>query len=394
MQRPRRVALMLNLQWPFKWHTRVFAGAQRFAQEHGWETIVDEFPHDTLSAGKAGASPYDGIITRATRQLVQVARRVRVPLVNTWANSPVRDELPGVFPDRRAAGVIRAEHLLSRGVRHFAALACRGDVDHEREAASFCQTLHDAGFPCVVTYVSRHFSRNLEAWKKSERVLTHWIDGWETPIGVNVASESIGRMVVQMCRERGLRVPDDVAVVAGTNEENFCLGPPPSLTSVELGYERVGYEAARLLGRLMSGNGGRRRTRNPNHVWIPPEGLVVRDSTDFFAVADELVASALRFIAEHGHRDIGRTDVARAVSTEPRTLHRRFLRVIGRSVVQEIRRVRIERAKRELAQTRRSISDIARAVGFGRRMRMYDVFRRVLGVTPSEYRRRRNSLRE
>jgi AraC-like DNA-binding protein len=51
--------------------------------------------------------------------------------------------------------------------------------------------------------------------------------------------------------------------------------------------------------------------------------------------------------------------------------------------------VRIERAKRELTQTDQSIATIARNVGFGESMRMYEVFRRELDVTPSEYRKQR-----
>ena len=49
----------------------------------------------------------------------------------------------------------------------------------------------------------------------------------------------------------------------------------------------------------------------------------------------------------------------------------------------------IERAKRELTQSNRSLGQIARDVGFGEAMRMYEVFRRELGVTPSQYRKER-----
>jgi AraC-like DNA-binding protein len=55
--------------------------------------------------------------------------------------------------------------------------------------------------------------------------------------------------------------------------------------------------------------------------------------------------------------------------------------------------VRTERAKRELTQGKRSIKEIARSVGFGESMRMYEVFCRELGVTPSQYRRQRQTAR-
>ena len=81
--------------------------------------------------------------------------------------------------------------------------------------------------------------------------------------------------------------------------------------------------------------------------------------------------------------------MSQAVAAETRTLQLRFRKFLNRPIATEIRRVRIERAKRELAQSKRPLSEIARNVGFGETMRMYEVFRRELGVTPSEYRRQR-----
>jgi LacI family transcriptional regulator len=59
----------------------------------------------------------------------------------------------------------------------------------------------------------------------------------------------------------------------------------------------------------------------------------------------------------------------------------------NRPIATEIRRVRIERAKRELAQSKKTLTEIARDVGFGEIMRMYEVFRRKMGVSPGKYRK-------
>ena len=208
---------------------------------------------------------------------------------------------------------------------------------------------------------------------------------WRPPIGVFASSEQTGRMIAQMCRQRGWRVPLDVAIIAGGNEESLCEYPRPSLTSVELGFERIGYEAARLLDRLMDGD-----SPPTEPILLPPEGLVVRESTDFFAVEDPVMSAALEFIAANSQQDrIGAEDVARAVNIGLRTLQRQFRQYLDRSISAEIQRVRIERAKRELAQSKRPIYEIAKDAGFGRSMRMYEAFRRELGVTPREYRKKR-----
>jgi LacI family transcriptional regulator len=384
MTKPRQVALMLDLRWPYKRHTGIFAGTQQYADEQGWHSIIDEFAHDTLPDRRTKTKPYDGIIARANRQLVERAKRLRIPIVNVWASSPARDLVPSVSPDFQAAGRLRAEHLLARGIRNFAAITAPKNVGHDLELGEFRRLIAEAGFSCTIGKVPQNPSRDLEHWRKTEKEISKWVDSWQPPIGVFVGLEMVGRMVVQLCDTRGLRVPEDVAVIAGLNEEAQCEHPRPSLTSLEMGYERIGYEAARQLHQIMDG-----KSPSTSPILLPPQGIVVRESTDFFAVEDELVASALEFISANSHRRIGANDVSRAVNAETRTLQLRFRKTLDRPIATEIRRVRIERAKRELTHSKRRLSDIARDVGFGEAMRMYEVFRRELGTTPSEYRRQR-----
>jgi LacI family transcriptional regulator len=382
MPKPR-VAVMLELHWPYKRHADVFVGTQQYAREHGWESTVDEYAADTLRSRKPVAA-YDGIIARATEDLVRRAARLRIPLVNVWTSSPARARVPGVYPDFAAIGRMRAEHLLARGFRRFAALVPLDDRGLDLELEAFAGTTGAAGFPCIVDRIPLAPQSTLKRWRRTERTIVRWMDSLEPPIGVYVGADGDGRMVAQMCRNRGWRIPEDVAIVAGWNEETICEHLHPTLTSVEVGYPRIGYEAAKLLDRMMRGG---RAPRRP--ILLPPQGLVVRESTDFYAVDDPTIAAALQFIAARSHLDIGPDDVALAVAGETRTLQRRFRKHLGRPIAREIRRVRIERAKRELTQGALSLKQIARKVGFGDPMRMYEVFRRELGITPSRYRQQR-----
>ena len=104
------------------------------------------------------------------------------------------------------------------------------------------------------------------------------------------------------------------------------------------------------------------------------------------------MARALQFIAANSHRPINCDDVAKSLNIHARTLQRRFSSVVDWPISDEIRRVRIERAKRELDQSKRSIAEIAQAVGFGSRMRLYDAFRHEVGVTPMAYRKQRRLI--
>lgn len=397
MPKPRRVALMLDLRWPLKRHATIFAGTQRYAAEHGWESIIDEYVAEHLLEQPKSARLYDGVIGRIPVRLGELRRKLDVPVVNIWFNSPVRDELPGVFHNAAAVGRLEAEHLLSRGLRQFAVLT-RKDKAQLQQATAFRAAVNAAGFPCLVERLPLVPSRSYAVWKKTERLIESWMDHWQPPIGVSICTEVIGRLVVQLCQRRGWRVPGDVAIVAGMNEETLCNHPRPSLSSVEIGYERIGYEAARMLARLMDEHTSKSDSRSkdlkaaePQHVILPPQGLIVRESTDFYAVEDNLISQALEFIAANSHRDINCNDVARSLHLHPRTLQRRFRQILDRPIADEIRRVRIERAKRELTQSNRSLTEIAKDVGFGGRMQLYEVFCREVGMKPSAFRKERRT---
>jgi LacI family transcriptional regulator len=199
-----------------------------------------------------------------------------------------------------------------------------------------------------------------------------------------------------MCRDRGWRVPEDVAIVAGSNEETICERPEPGITSLEFPYVQIGFEAARLLDRLMdekamAASAGDWHPGSEN-VLLPPIGVVARRSTDFRAVDDALVRRALRFIDENLHRPITIDALAHATNVSRRTLTDRFRDKLHRTVAAEIQRLRIERVKRELTATNLPIKQIARQAGFASPRTLNDAFRTRVGCSPREYRQQRLSI--
>ncbi len=240
--------------------------------------------------------------------------------------------------------------------------------------------------------------------RRSQKTLHEWLDRWQRPIGLASTTDDVTRVVMQMCLARGWRIPEDVAVIGTRNEERLCERPRPSMSSVEIGFERVGYEAARLLDDLMT-QAERERRRNsqrrslrrstslaapPRHVILPPMGVVVRESTSAFLVPDPLVAKAQAFIAANSHRRIGVKSVAAELAVSSKTLQNHFAASLNRTVAEEIRRVKIELVKRELTDGKRSIQEIAALAGFKSNSGLSIVFRREVGLSPSQYRRQRS----
>jgi len=380
MAKRRRVAMMLELQWPYQRHHGVFAGTYRYAQEQGgWKFVLDEYPELALESKRSKAM-YDGIIGRATPRLAEAARAAGVPLVNVWQNSPVTD-VPLVAPDFKEAGRMAAEHLLARGFKHFGFLGRRREKSTRDRLAGFGAVLTAVGFSCSTLIISAGYPNNPENWRKFTARLDEWMDRWSGPTGVSTSYDLLARHVACACDRRGLNVPQDVALVGAHNESVICLHPEPSLTSIDLGYERVGYRAAELLDRLMDGE-----SPPTGPLLIAPAELVPRQSTDSYAVDDPLVARALRFIAEHGHEAIKVSDVVASMPASRRAMERRFQNAMHRSIADEITRLRLERAKRRLVESDESLKNVANASGFSNPTHFYRAFIRVEGLSPTEYR--------
>jgi LacI family transcriptional regulator, galactose operon repressor len=192
-----------------------------------------------------------------------------------------------------------------------------------------------------------------------------------------------GSQVSEFCRQLGFRVPDEVAIVGVDDDDLLCELSRPSLSSVALPGERIGYEAAVLLDRWLRG------LRPPKKVVVlPPVGVVVRQSSDLMAVPDPQVSAALRFIREQADRPLHVQDVLREVPMARRALERRFRKWLQRSISEEIRRIHLERSRQLLSQTDLPLSAVATQSGFTDGRQLSVVFRRETGLTPSAFRRR------
>jgi LacI family transcriptional regulator len=192
-----------------------------------------------------------------------------------------------------------------------------------------------------------------------------------------------GLLLLDACRHAGIVVPHEVAVIGVGNDDCLCDLADPPLSSVDLDPERVGYEAARRLDVMMSG-----RDRRPRQILVQPGGIAMRASTDVLATGDPVVVDALQFIRDRTSDGIRVADVLRHVGMSRGSLDGRMKAARGRTTGGEIRRARIERAKELLATTDVPIKAVAFHAGFRYPEYMMRTFRRVVGRTPADFRRR------
>ena len=373
-KRIRRIAIGVDLEPLYKHHTAVTWGILKYAESQGWECSLEPFIDTNLDLRK-----FDGLIARVTASAARCIRRTGIPAVNVWVNSPDKS-IPRVEPDQHAVGRLAASHLLERGYRRFGYLGQVRNKNCDYHLEGMRQVLSRGKLPLFKHFVAQ-LPRDTRAWSRLQNSLRKWVDSWRLPIGVFVVQDLVCRYLANVIVEKGLRIPEDVALVGCGDEELLCEGVRPSMTSVAQANERIGVRAAELLARMMEGEA---QPKAP--IRIRPVGLVMRRSTEAFVAADPLLSLALRYIEEHCQQPLGVDDVVDQVPLSRRSLERRFRDALGWSIHDQIARARIAFAKRLLVDPERPLKAVALEAGFSNSKHFFRVFQQFEGLSPNAYR--------
>jgi len=107
------------------------------------------------------------------------------------------------------------------------------------------------------------------------------------------------------------------------------------------------------------------------------------------------IQRALKYIEDNFMRKIGRDEVAKEACMEPTYFSKIFKDVTGKDFREYLNDHRITKAKEILLNgSRLSITEIALALGFGDITTFERIFKRMVGLTPMQYRNRSSSSEE
>lgn len=378
---PRRVALIVETSLASG--RNILRGIARYVREHGPWAIYHQ-PRGLEEDVPQWIAHWDGdgIIARVqTPRIAEAVLATGLPAVDVLGMVP-QTGLPLVHPDDRAVAEMAAKHLLERGFRRFGYCGIGGAAWAETRRQAFAAAVRRAGFDCAECLLPAESARGID-WESQQEQLAHWVAGLPRPLGVMVCNDPRGELLLEACRRVGVAVPEEAAVVGVDNDEPLCEICDPPLSSVEPDHFGVGYRGAQLLDQLMSG-----KAAPDDPIFVPPLGVVTRLSSDVLAVDDPMLVRSLSFIRRHGCDGISVDDVLAQVPLSRSTLQRRFRRHLGRTIHDEICRVRLRRVCELLDSTDLPIDEVAHRAGFVHRQYLGEVFKAQLGMTPAEYRRR------
>ncbi|HYG73611.1 MAG TPA: DNA-binding transcriptional regulator [Planctomycetota bacterium] len=306
------------------------------------------------------------------------------PVVNI--SSAISDfPVPRVSMDNVAIGEQAGRHLLERGFKHFAYIGYSNRHFTTERYTGYARAIQAAGYT-----VHRYDSDSSRVIQGETNVadnadIERWLRGLHKPLGLMACNDVLGHDMLRLIENIGLHVPDQIAVIGVDNDDLACNFAHPPLSSVRVPWDLIGYEAAVLLDRILS---GRRLAEKEKAIRLPPQGVMTRQSTDVLAVPDADVSTAVRFIREHFSENISVDDVLEVVPISRRSLEQKFRAVLNCTPLQEIHRMRMDRAKDLLTHTGLTVFAVAKQCGFSSLEHFSRMFKASEGVSPARYRLR------
>ena len=358
----------------------ILQGIAAFIREqHPWSVYLGEHQRGAPVPGWLRQWEGDGIIARVENEdIARVLLETELPIVNV--SSVDFETMHGVRLDEEALARTVVDHLLERGYQEFAFCGVAGFEWSVTREKLFSQLVRESNCKHHV-YDTSTSNRRID-WEKEQTRVAQWLQRLPKPVGLFASYDFRGQQVLDACRRAEIAVPEQVAVVSVGDDELLCEFTMPPMSSVTCNVYSTGYQAASVLDQLMAG-----KVVEPRVRYVKPFGVHLRQSTDIMAIDDPDIITALQIIRLCACDGIKVGNILAKVHLSRRKLEWRFQKLVGRTIHDEILRVKLTQAKRLVSQSKLPLTDIACRTGFSQASHMGRAFRKELGLSPSEYRK-------
>jgi LacI family transcriptional regulator len=374
---------------------RRMRGALSYADAHP-SIVIRDFRMPADLADKEGsvkelaslkAWQPDGLLSFLDNREFQSVRKstgLTIPAVSMAAV----DTGPGVVlvgGSRPRVIEVAVQHFRQQGLRSVGTLIMDRDPAVQKSCVRVFNEFArpaDAALACCVEPVPHEVLTDLEASVDPvPPSIAHWLKHLPKPAGVMSVDYGGGNYLVRVCHSLGLRVPEEVAVIS-VDDVDLCLSSTPTLTSVEASSEVIGFDAMKILDRMMQGE----RLEN-SIIEVKAVDLHVRQSTGLRTAEVCDIAGAVNYINQHAcHGLTVERLLQETQKVSKMTFHKHFVAAIGQTPAEAIRQRQFAQAKRLLAETKLAVTLVAEQSGFGSSSDFARAFRAAEGMTPRAYR--------
>jgi LacI family transcriptional regulator len=333
----------------------------------------------------------DGLIVARVSSPLPIEKLAasEIPCIFVGISEAVPKQHPVLIGDHPLIGRTGARHLLDTRAVSYGFVGYGDTVFSKYRRDAFLEELRNLGhsphnfdFP---PFVAGTEAMNPYGREATSGPFAKWLLGLPRPIALMAANDQLAHLIALACIQMQLRIPEDVALLGVDDIHRYCQTVVPPLSTIRAPVAEIGWEAARLLNEWMHGHRPEAGVRAFSNIELIP-----RQSTMIHRIDDDVISKALLFITENIERHFTVTDIQRHVGASRRTLELRFQEVLGRTPLVEIRRQRVEHAKKLLGGTQESVQRISKRCGFNSMTRFCIVFREQTGLRPLGYRRKIN----
>lgn len=382
-QKHYKIALLFNANKVYDRQVVEGIGQYIQASQCTWDIFVeDEFIYHAETINHLAI---DGIIADfddpKTVELLQHTQIPTIAVGGSYKRPDFYPHFPYVATDNEALIEMAFAHLQQKGLAHFAFYGLQTDTEKhwsQERKNSFVSLMDKNNYPI---YIYEGGQTTAENWLTEQQKLINWLRTLPPHTGIVAVTDARARHLLQACEYCKIAVPEELCVIGIDNEELIQYLSRVSLSSVEQGTREIGYQAAKLLHRLLN---GQKVTCTP--VLVMPEAVHSRTSTDYRSLRDPLVIQAMHYIRHRACQGIKVEQVLDHLVVSRSNLEQRFKNEMGQSIHQVIHQEKLYRAKNLLQQTELSIQEIAEMCGYPSIQYFYSVFKKELGMTPRMFR--------
>lgn len=289
-------------------------------------------------------------------------------------------EFSNITGDYIEQGQIGAKYFINKGYSNFAFYGFNNIVWSRERGEGFENTVVQQGGNVYFFNPKKISTREL--WHYKPSALSKWLTSLPKPIAIMACDDERAQNITEACRHSNIKIPEEVSVLGVDNDDLTCNLCDPPLSSIGLGIEQGGYEAAQLMHQLIEN-----KSQKPHDIIVKATMVHTRQSTDICATTDKQIATALKFIHQNVENNINVEDVLKEVSVSRRVLEKRFFEVTGSAIYKYICNLRIQKFSKRLIESEKSIYDIAIELGFNDNKNLSRLFRQIHGCTPLQYRK-------
>jgi len=286
--------------------------------------------------------------------LISELRTLDIPIFVTPSNKII----PGVInivADDQKIGRLGAQYFINKGYNNFAFYGSDKIFWSKNRRIAFKEVIE----ALHLNYFE--FEALLDDnWQNNPEYLVNRISDLPRPIAIMACSDEFGIQIIESSKLANLKVPQEIAVLGVDNDIFICDLYDPPMSSIDQNPESVGFDVARSIWKMvMEGNS------TVENIVGSDFRVISRLSTDILAIEDDEVKKALHFIQDSSpFKQISVEDVVVSTFLSRRLLEMRFRKLLNRSILEEINRVRLDAICTKLISTSTPLNEIADFFGF------------------------------